>query len=119
MLANADEQDQHLTSFRVYVSSSPAYAETDECPGGPYLQWNGTWNYGTEIWCNLFGQYITIERDYNEYGVTEFGICEMAIFGNYDSLDVSAHKLESSYTYELGQRLEIVVSHIAFAGDIS
>ena len=65
-----------IQNFQVYISNSPDYAENAACPGGPFMKvdesssynndhhsWDRMWNYGSEIWCNLEGQYVSLVAD--------------------------------------------------------
>ena len=42
----------------------------------------GVWPFGGEIWCNAYGEYVSIVRKYEDFtDFTSLSICDVAIFG--------------------------------------
>ena len=89
----------------MYVRNIEAdYGESTKClnngsPGPPYMKLNPVdytsywyvegdnvpdflWNYGAEVYCNLEGQYVTIEADLTGLSAPyEMSICSLGIMG--------------------------------------
>ena len=86
-----DESQPLITfsNFKVLIGASPDSYSTGkaaECDGGPYLDYAETyshWPFGAEVWCNLPGKYVFIERDFQSMAGQpyELTLCTIAIFG--------------------------------------
>ena len=59
------EVSRHLIgAFEIYVGYDSNYVENRICEGGPYLTHDDiTDPNGVEVWCGLWGDYITIVRE--------------------------------------------------------
>ena len=81
---------------------------------------NGGWPFGKEIFCNIYGQYVSIVRDFNEDSatvLTNIAICDFAVFADalFANLQQAPHTLESSYTVELGDSIDLEISYVTTA----
>ena len=73
--------------------NDPSSYNHDNASNGPF------WNYGSEVWCNLEGQYVTIVVDASNDGkdYDSIAICSLGIMGTEYGRD-EAETVPSSVT---------------------
>ena len=96
--------NEYFQNFSLYIGDSTDWNENEKCPGWPYMttadsdSWyndertcddsgcsrhpGNVWTYGTEVWCNIAGQYVHIVADLRHLlGTYTMSLCSIGIMG--------------------------------------
>ena len=78
---------------------------------GSYGTYNGLWNFGKEIWCNLEGRYMHIVADLSHLAVSGYSmeLCSVGIMGTQYVRD---QNLPETYEIQKASPTELTIINI-------
>ena len=118
--------------YDIHIGNKSSWQENPKCANGPFMdpsdeknKIEGSWKQGRETWCNMEGQFLTINAKLSEVESRGIGICSFGIMGTKfvrspaitahtsvvvgDTATIIIQKLTSSYRigYEISENITI------------